>query len=115
MSPVTLCIASLCPMCIYKKKNSQKMLFEQIICMISMRNKIAKVGIKGSWFVNNESISWLHQRKIGRSSISQEFFFLYDNFKIISIGNICQSICLDLNDWDWSKKEKNYVECFGLF
>ena len=24
------------------------------------------------------------------------------------------SICLELNEWDWSMKEKNSVEYFGL-
>ena len=66
---------------------------------------IARVGIKGS-------ISWSHKPKIQRTSIFHQSFFPKHD-KIIRVGDI--SICLELNEWDWSMKGKNSVECFGLF
>ena len=64
-----------------------------------------RVGIKGSWFVNHESISWSHEPKIRKTSIFHESFFSkYDNFKLISVGGICLSICLELTEWDWLMK-----------
>ena len=37
--------------------------------------KYYKVGIKDSWFVNHESISWSHEPKICQTSIFYESFF----------------------------------------
>ena len=42
-------------------------------------------------------------------------FYRKYNFEIISAGNICLSLCLELNDWDWTMKEENSVEYFSLF
>ena len=70
---------------------------------------------------NKEHFSLFHKYsllvpKICNTSIFHESFFpKYDNFKIINVGNIYLSICLEFNKWDWSMKEKNSVECFGLF
>ena len=40
------------------------------------------------------------------SIFHKSFFPKYDNSKIISIIVICQSNCLELNEWDWLMKEK---------
>ena len=45
-----------------------------------------RVGIKGSWLVNNDSISWYQEAKISKVSIFHESL-RYDNFKIISPGD----------------------------
>ena len=75
----------------------------------------SRVGIKGWWFVNHESISWSYKPKICKTSIFHELFFpRYDNFKIISADDICLSICLDSNEWDLTMKEKISV-AFGSF
>ena len=66
-----------------------------------------RVGIKGSWFVNHESISWSHERKICKTFIFRELFFpKYYNFKTISTDNVCLSICLELNDLGWTMKKQ---------
>ena len=75
-----------------------------------------RVEIKGLGFVNHESISWSREQKVRKTSIFHELFFpKYDKFKIISAGQICRFIYLELNEWDWSMKETILVECFGLF
>ena len=68
----------------------------------------SRAWIRGLWFVNHKSISWSHETKICGASIFFQivFFPKYDNFKIISTVYICQSICLGLNEWDWSMEEK---------
>ena len=69
-----------------------------------------RVGIKGSWFVNHESISWSHQPKISKTSIFCKLFFpKYDDFKINSTEDICLSVCLELNEWVWTMKEQSSV------
>ena len=84
----------------------------------SNENKYTKreiVGIKGSWFVNHKSISWSQKPTFLKTSIFQESFFpKYDNFKIISAGDICLSICLESHEWDWSMKEKKIRGKFWL-
>ena len=75
-----------------------------------------RVEIKGLGFVNHKSISWSHEQKVRKTSIFHELFFpKYDKFKIISAGQICRFMYLELNEWDWSMKETILVECFGLF
>ena len=50
---------------------------------------LPRVGIKGCWFVNHESISWSHKPKISKSSIFCECFFpKYGNLKIISADDL---------------------------
>ena len=50
---------------------------------------LPRVGIKGCWFVNHESISWSHKPKISKSSIFCECFFpKYGNLKIISTDDL---------------------------
>ena len=74
-----------------------------------------RVGIKGSWFVNYELISWSHEPKIHKVSIFHELFFpKYVNFEIIGEGHICQSTCLELKEWDWLMKEKKLSQMFWL-
>ena len=54
---------------------------------------IYRIGIKGSWFVKHQSISWSKEPNIHKTSMFHESFFpKYDNFKIISTGNICLSV-----------------------
>ena len=73
-------------------------------------------GINGLWFFNHKSISWSHKPKICKTCIFQELFFpKYDNFKIINTANICLSICQELNEWDWSMKENNSIECLSNY
>ena len=58
--------------------------------------KSGRIGIKGSWFVNHNSISWSQEAKIHKTSIVHESFLpRYENFKIISVGDISLSICLE--------------------
>ena len=77
---------------------------------------VFRVQITGSWFVNHKWISWLHNQKICKTFIFQKLFFLkYDNFKIISTGDICLSISLELNEWDGSMKEKNLLDVLACF
>ena len=57
----------------------------------------------------------LNQKFLKTSIFLELFFQKYDNFKIISVRNISLSSCLELHVCDWSIKEKNYVEYFGLF
>ena len=72
-------------------------------------------GIKALWFVNHESVFWSHKPEICKTSIFYKLFFLkYDSFKIIRADSICLSSYLEFNEWDWTMKEKNSVECFGL-
>ena len=72
---------------------------------------VFRVEITGSWFVNHKWFSWLHKRKICKTFIFHKLFFLkYDNFKIISTGDICLSISLELNKWDGSMKEKKLLD-----
>ena len=71
--------------------------------------------IEGSWFMNQEPISWSHKPDIRKTSIFHGLFYLkYDNFKIISVGDICLSIFLELHGWDWSMIGKRSAHCFGL-
>ena len=83
-----------------------------ILLFNSLKNVQEKyrVGIKGSWFVNDELISWPHEPKIRTTSIFQESFFPGYKFKIISAVDICLSICLESNEWNWTMKEKNPVK-----
>ena len=75
--------------------------------------------INDLWFMNYESISWPYEPKILKTPVFPIFLELhfpkYVKFKIISTGDICPSLCLELNKWDWTVKEKNYVEFCGLF
>ena len=64
-----------------------------------------RVGIKGWWFVNYESISWSHEAK----KFYELFFPKYDNFEIIGAGHIGLLTCLGWKEWDWLMKEKNYA------
>ena len=85
------------------------------LCDFCIFNTSYIVGIKASWFVNQESVFWSHKPKICKTFIFHESFFLkYDNVKIIGLDNICLSTCVELNEWDWTMKERNSVECFGL-
>ena len=71
-----------------------------------------RVAIKAWWFMNHKSISWSHEPKISKTFIFHKLFFpKYDNFKIISTDDICLSICLGLNEWGWTMKEQNFVNC----
>ena len=59
----------------------------------SLYEFIFRAGITGLWFVNHESTSWSQRPKICKTSIFYELIILkYDNFKIISAGNIYLSI-----------------------
>ena len=71
------------------------------------------VRIKASWFMNHKSISWSHKPKICKTYIFHiSLFPKYGNFKIISAGDICLSICLELNEWDCSIREKKFHPMF---
>ena len=81
------------------------------------KKKKKKAGIKGSWFVNHESVSWSHKPKIHKTSMFHKLFFPKYNFKVINAGNICMSICLELIGWNWLMKDKtlsNVLACFKL-
>ena len=63
--------------------------------------------------MNHESISWFHEPKICKTSIFQEYFFW--KTIILKSSLTCLSIFLQPNEWDWTMKEKRFVECFGFF
>ena len=71
-----------------------------------------RVGIKGSWLVNNDSISW-YQAKISKVSIFHESL-RYDNFKIISPGDRYLPVYVKLLTLINEKKKKT-AEYFRLF
>ena len=60
----------------------------------------SRVGIKGLWFVRESRMNFLIPRtKIRKASIFHESFIpKYDNFRIISAGDIYLSICLELTE-----------------
>lgn len=72
-------------------------------------------GIKGLWFVNQESLSWSHKPKICKTFIFLELFIpKCGKFKIISTDDIDLSLCLVFKEWGWTIKEqhsKNYLVC----
>ena len=65
-----------------------------------------------------ESISWSHEPKVFKASIFHESLIpKYDKFRIIRAGDVCLSICPELNLWDWSMKEiiaPNILACFEV-
>ena len=74
-----------------------------------------RAGIKVSWFLNHKSSSWSHKPKICKTSIFHKLFYLkYNVFKIIHLDNICLPISLELDEWDWTMKEQNFLEWFEL-
>ena len=74
-----------------------------------------RVGIKVSWFLNHKSSPWSCKPKIWKTSIFHKLFYLkYNVFKIIHLDNICLPISLELDEWDWTMKEQNFLEWFEL-
>ena len=74
-----------------------------------------RVGIKVSWFLNHKSSPWSCKPKIWKTSIFHKLFYLkYNVFKIINLYNICLHIYLELDEWDWTMKEQNFLEWFEL-
>ena len=75
-----------------------------------------RVGIIDSWLVNHESISRIQKPKICKTSIFHKLFFpKYDDFKAISVDNICLSICIEWNKRGRTRYGQNSVEWFDLF
>ena len=69
---------------------------------------LSRIGIKGSRFLNHESISWSREPKSCKISIFDELLFTkYDNFSLISADDICLS---ELHKWRWMMKEQNSVD-----
>ena len=69
----------------------------------------------GLWFVNPESISWSHEPKMCKISIFHKSFFpKYDNFKIINVGDISLSICLELQWMRLIDERKKFCPMFWL-
>lgn len=81
--------------------------------------KYIRAEIIGLLFVNHKSISWFHPPKMCKTSINYESFFLkYNKFKTIIAGDICLSICLELNHRDSAMNKKipqNVLACFKPF
>ena len=78
----------------------------------SKERSIGRVGMNNLWFVNHKSIFCSHKLKICKISIFHKSFFLkYDYFKIASTGDLCLSVCLDL-DRQISCKNKKMKRCF---
>ena len=74
-----------------------------------------RVGIKVSRFLNHKSSSWSCKPKIWKTSTFHKLFYLkYNVFKIIHLDNICLPISLELDEWDWTMKEQNFIEWFEL-
>ena len=60
-------------------------------------NTELELRVRDSWIM----ISWPHQSKIRKTTtnVSRILFFpKYDNFKVISAGNICLFVCLELSE-----------------
>ena len=109
----------------WKSKVNIKLSIIQAIMLRYVMNKVLKMRISGwnntvfrnnrivikdSWFVNQESISWFHKPKICKTFIFQASFFLkYVKFETISTDNICLSISVESNEWNWAMKEKHFV------
>ena len=64
--------------------------------------------------IMNEFLDLTNQKFVKLPRVFHESFFPKYNFKIISAGKIYLSICLELNEWDWSMKEKKSVKCFKV-
>ena len=61
--------------------------------------------------IMNQFLDPTNQKFVTIPLFHELFIPKYDNFRIISTGDICLSICLELNEWDWSIKENdNYLE-----
>ena len=69
-----------------------------------------RVGIKGSWFINHESIYWSQEPKICKTFIFHKLFFpKYDNFEITSTGNVCH-----LSIVKWVRLNNERTKCYKL-
>ena len=72
----------------------------------------------GDLWIKNLKISWSNKPKICKTSIFQKLLFpKYDNFKIISTGNIRLSISLDLNEGSRLNDERTKlckIYCYTL-
>ena len=73
-----------------------------------------RVGIKGSWLVNKDSISWYQEAKISKVSIFHEPL-RYDNFKIISPGDRYLPVYVKLLTLINEKKKKKPPKTFACF
>ena len=58
----------------------------------------SRIEIKGSWFVNHESISWSREPKTTKTSIFLELFFRYIITVKQSTLAICLSICVEVSE-----------------
>ena len=76
------------------------------IWLVSSHSKYNRVGLKGSRFMNHESIFWSCELKICKIPIFHKWFFPKFNFKITCTDDICLPLCLKLNEWGLTMKEK---------
>ena len=85
---------------IFRKKNISYLLICTSACAYQGVRNVHQfclitydLQIKSSLFVNHESISSSHEPIVRKTSTFHESFFpKYDNFKIISAGDICLSV-----------------------
>ena len=81
----------------------------------SKERSIGRVGMNNLWFVNHKSIFCSHKLKICKISIFHKSFFLkYDYFKIASTGDLCLSVCLDLDRQISCKNKRKWNVAFSL-